>query len=33
MGGRTKGRAADVDALAATVLLQHYLDGRRGSSI
>jgi putative holliday junction resolvase len=31
MGGRTKGRAADVDALAATVLLQHYLDGRRGS--
>jgi putative Holliday junction resolvase len=32
MGGRTKGRAADVDALAATVLLQHYLDGRRGSS-
>lgn len=32
MGGRTEGRAADVDALAATVLLQHYLDGRRGSS-
>jgi putative Holliday junction resolvase len=32
MGGRTRGRAADVDALAATVLLQHYLDGRRGSS-
>ncbi len=31
MGGRTKGRAADVDALAATVLLQHYLDSRRGS--
>ena len=32
MGGRTAGRAADVDALAATVLLQHYLDSRRGSS-
>ena len=31
MGGRTKGRAADVDALAATVLLQHYLDGKKGS--
>ena len=31
MGGRTKDRAADVDALAATVLLQHYLDGRRGT--
>ena len=33
MGGRTQGRAADVDALAATVLLQHYLDSRRGSSV
>jgi putative Holliday junction resolvase len=32
MGGHTRGREADVDALAATVLLQHYLDGRRGSS-
>lgn len=32
MGGRTAGRAADVDALAATVLLQHYLDARRGSA-
>lgn len=31
MGGRTKGRAAEVDALAATVLLQHYLDSRKGS--
>lgn len=30
MGGQTKGRAADVDALAAAVLLQHYLDARRG---
>jgi putative Holliday junction resolvase len=31
MGGRTRNRQAEVDALAATVLLQHYLDGRRGS--
>jgi len=28
-GGRTKGRKEDVDALAAAVLLQHYLDARR----
>lgn len=28
-GGSTKGRKADVDALAASVILQHYLDGRR----
>jgi putative Holliday junction resolvase len=33
MGGRTEGRAGDVDALAATLLLQHYLDTRRGSSV
>ena len=33
MGGSTKGRKADVDALAATLLLQHYLDARRGSAI
>jgi putative Holliday junction resolvase len=32
MGGKTAGRAADVDALAAAVLLQHYLDARRGSA-
>lgn len=31
LNGRTAGRAADVDALAATLLLQHYLDSRRGS--
>jgi putative pre-16S rRNA nuclease len=31
MNGRTRGRAGDVDALAATLLLQHYLDTRRGS--
>jgi putative Holliday junction resolvase len=29
MGGRTRGRKADVDALAATVLLQQFLDFRR----
>jgi len=33
MGGTTEGRAGDVDALAATLLLQHYLDSRRGSSV
>ena len=27
--GSTRGRKADVDALAAAVLLQHYLDARR----
>jgi putative Holliday junction resolvase len=32
MGGSTKGRKDDVDALAATVLLQHYLDAKRGSA-
>lgn len=29
MGGNTRGRKEDVDALAAVVLLQHYLDSRR----
>src|SRR5947207_4847869 len=32
MGGSTRGRKDDVDALAATLLLQHYLDARRGSA-
>jgi putative Holliday junction resolvase len=32
-GGSTRGRREDVDALAASVFLQHYLDARRGSSI
>jgi len=32
MGGSTRGRKDDVDALAAAVLLQHYLDAKRGSS-
>ncbi len=33
MGGHTRGRKADVDALAATLLLQRYLDVRRGSAV
>jgi putative Holliday junction resolvase len=33
LGGTTRGRKDAVDALAATVLLQHYLDARRGSAI
>ncbi len=32
MGGSTKGRKDDVDALAAAVLLQHYLDAKRGGT-
>ncbi|HEY8197248.1 MAG TPA: Holliday junction resolvase RuvX [Gemmatimonadales bacterium] len=28
-GGSTRGRKADIDALAAAVLLQHFLDARR----
>ncbi len=31
-GGSTRGRKADVDALAAAVLLQHFLDARRNRS-
>jgi putative Holliday junction resolvase len=30
-GGSTRGRREDVDALAASVLLQHWLEARRGS--
>lgn len=33
MGGKTRGRKGDVDALAATLLLQHYLDALRGSAV
>ena len=32
MGGTTRGRKDDVDALAAALLLQHYLDARRGGA-
>jgi putative Holliday junction resolvase len=31
-GGSTRGRREDLDALAASVLLQHYLDTRRLAS-
>jgi putative Holliday junction resolvase len=30
-GGTTRGRKADVDSLAAAVLLQHFLDARRSA--
>ena len=33
MGGTTRGRKEEVDAMAAALLLQHYLDARRGSAI
>ena len=33
MGGTTRGRKEDVDAMAAALLLQHYLDTRRGSAL
>jgi putative pre-16S rRNA nuclease len=32
VGGSTRGRKHDVDAWAATLLLQHYLDARRGTA-
>ena len=32
MGGNIRGRKKDVDALAATVLLQQYLDHRRAGA-
>ncbi|PYO40331.1 MAG: Holliday junction resolvase RuvX [Gemmatimonadetes bacterium] len=32
MGGSTKGRKHDVDIMAATLLLQHYLDAKRGGA-
>jgi putative Holliday junction resolvase len=32
MGGSTRGRKEDVDALAAALLLQHYLDAKRGGT-
>jgi putative Holliday junction resolvase len=33
MGGSTRGRKADVDAMAAALLLQHFLDAKRGSAL
>ncbi len=32
MGGSTRGRKEDVDALAAALLLQHYIDAKRGGT-
>ncbi len=32
MGGSTRGRKEDIDALAAALLLQHYLDAQRGGT-
>jgi hypothetical protein len=31
-GGSTKGRKEEVDALAAAVMLQHFLDARRNKA-
>jgi RNase H-fold protein (predicted Holliday junction resolvase) len=31
-GGSTRGRKPEVDALAATVLLQHFLDARKNAA-
>ena len=33
MGGSTRGRKDDIDAMAAALLLQHYLDSKRGSAL
>ncbi len=33
MGGTPRDKAGEIDALAATLLLQHYLDGRRGTAV
>jgi putative holliday junction resolvase len=32
MGGSTRGRKEDIDALAAALLLQHYMDAKRGTA-
>jgi putative pre-16S rRNA nuclease len=33
MGGKTRGRKEEVDAMAAALLLQHYLDSKRGTAL
>lgn len=33
MGGKTRGRKEDIDAMAAALLLQHYLDAKRGTAL
>lgn len=32
MGGSTRGRKEDIDAMAAALLLQHYMDSRKGTA-
>jgi len=32
MGGSPRGRKEDVDAMAAALLLQHYLDAKKGTA-
>jgi putative Holliday junction resolvase len=33
MGGKTRDRKEDVDAMAAALLLQHYLDAKKGTAL
>jgi putative Holliday junction resolvase len=33
MGGSTRGRKSDLDSMAAALLLQHYLDSKRGTAL
>ena len=33
MGGSTRNRKADLDAMAAALLLQHYLDSKKGTAL
>jgi putative Holliday junction resolvase len=33
MGGSTRSRKSDVDSMSAALLLQHYLDSKRGSAL
>jgi putative Holliday junction resolvase len=33
MGGSTRGRKTDLDAMAAALLLQHYMDARKGTAL
>jgi RNase H-fold protein (predicted Holliday junction resolvase) len=33
MGGTTRGKKEQVDALAATLLLQQYLDAQKGTAV
>lgn len=33
MGGSTRGRKGDIDTMAAALLLQHFMDARRGTAV